>query len=258
MNPSGLCQCGCGRPAPLAQRTDKKRGYIKGQSVRFIPGHNNKPAENPIPLNTSGLCQCGCGRKTRVAPKTVRSKGWVKGEPIRFILGHSGNKPQPHYGPGPNPSGLCMCGCGGKTPLASCSDKGQGEIKGQPRRYVAGHQRRRQGPAYVVDPGTGCWEWQGSKDKRGYGLMRDGRRMRRAHIVMYEQKYGPVPDGKELDHFACDNPSCCNPDHVRAVTHAENMARYAQVRRQRMKDALPSQIVVSRNGDGTSRVEVFT
>jgi hypothetical protein len=36
-----LCECGmCGLPAPIAKRTDNRRGWIKGQPVRFInSGH---------------------------------------------------------------------------------------------------------------------------------------------------------------------------------------------------------------------------
>lgn len=37
-----LCQCGCGGVAPLAKQSETKRGYVKGQPMRFIPGHNMK------------------------------------------------------------------------------------------------------------------------------------------------------------------------------------------------------------------------
>ncbi len=37
-----LCECGCGLPAPIAQLTNKRLGYIKGQPVRFILGHQSK------------------------------------------------------------------------------------------------------------------------------------------------------------------------------------------------------------------------
>jgi hypothetical protein len=37
---SGLCQCGCGLPAPIAVETSKRYGYMKGQPKRFIHGHN--------------------------------------------------------------------------------------------------------------------------------------------------------------------------------------------------------------------------
>src|SRR4051812_44360766 len=35
-----LCECGCGRAAPVAARTDVRKGHVKGQPVRFIQGHN--------------------------------------------------------------------------------------------------------------------------------------------------------------------------------------------------------------------------
>lgn len=34
-----LCECGCGKPAPIARRTDEKLGYVKGKPVRFRRGH---------------------------------------------------------------------------------------------------------------------------------------------------------------------------------------------------------------------------
>jgi hypothetical protein len=34
-----LCQCGCRQPAPIASRTDRKAGYVKGEPKRFISGH---------------------------------------------------------------------------------------------------------------------------------------------------------------------------------------------------------------------------
>jgi hypothetical protein len=40
LNPSGLCQCGCGQPAPLAEQSVTARGYIRGEPVRFIRNHH--------------------------------------------------------------------------------------------------------------------------------------------------------------------------------------------------------------------------
>ncbi len=42
-----LCDCGCGDPAPVAKQTDKRRGQIKGASIRYINGHNAHGAEHP-------------------------------------------------------------------------------------------------------------------------------------------------------------------------------------------------------------------
>ena len=38
--PHGYCQCGCGQLAPIAPDTHRARGYVKGESRRFISGHN--------------------------------------------------------------------------------------------------------------------------------------------------------------------------------------------------------------------------
>jgi hypothetical protein len=47
-NPSGLCQCKCGQPAPIAEQSDTKRGIIKGQPRRFILGHHAKKGPNAV------------------------------------------------------------------------------------------------------------------------------------------------------------------------------------------------------------------
>ena len=37
---TGMCQCGCGQPAPVAQRNED--GYLKGEPKRFILGHSTR------------------------------------------------------------------------------------------------------------------------------------------------------------------------------------------------------------------------
>jgi hypothetical protein len=37
-----LCQCGCGKPAPISDKTDRKYGWTKGKPKRFIVGHRAK------------------------------------------------------------------------------------------------------------------------------------------------------------------------------------------------------------------------
>lgn len=37
-----LCECGCGLPAPIAKRTHRQIGHVKGQPTRFIHGHNSR------------------------------------------------------------------------------------------------------------------------------------------------------------------------------------------------------------------------
>ncbi len=70
----------------------------------------------------------------------------------------------------------------------------------------------------------GCWLWQGAKSW-GYGRMKVMGTMQQVHRVAWEAVNGPVPPGKELDHFVCDARSCANPSHCRSVTGRENTLR---------------------------------
>ncbi|MGO4763838.1 HNH endonuclease signature motif containing protein [Cupriavidus campinensis] len=71
---------------------------------------------------------------------------------------------------------------------------------------------------------NGCWEWVGSKDRKGYGRMWvRGRGNTPAHRASYEIHKGPIPDGFCVLH-ACDNPQCVNPDHLSLGSLADNNA----------------------------------
>ena len=77
---------------------------------------------------------------------------------------------------------------------------------------------------------TGCWEWQGAKHVRyPYGLfgytVQGKTKVFWVHRWVYEQLVGPVPDGLVLDHRVCDNPPCCNPDHLVPCTNRTNILR---------------------------------
>lgn len=75
-----------------------------------------------------------------------------------------------------------------------------------------------------VQRSPGCWVWTGGTNKKGYGdyAQLDGKRDR-AHRVAYRIEHGPIPPGRCVCH-ACDNPPCCNPDHLFLGTLAANNA----------------------------------
>lgn len=122
--------------------------------------------------------------------------------------------------------GLCRCGCGERTAIASRTTTSKGWVKGQPLKYLLGHNAALRVKWIEQDCGyeTPCWVYQGTKLPLGYGRVNRNRRETFAHIHEWEQVNGPVPEGLELDHL-CRVPACCNPAHLEAVTHAENMRR---------------------------------
>lgn len=86
--------------------------------------------------------------------------------------------------------------------------------------------------AMVVVDENGCHVFTGARE-RGYGRIgRGGGRGSGAdytHRVMYIAAHGSIPDGLHIDHL-CRNRSCCNPEHLEAVSQAENNRRAAAVK----------------------------
>lgn len=76
-------------------------------------------------------------------------------------------------------------------------------------------------PCPVASLNGPCHIFRGYKDKRGYGRVYSRETTSLVHKYVWEQLNGPVPDGLELDH-QCMVKSCCNPNHLRAVTHKVN------------------------------------
>lgn len=71
-----------------------------------------------------------------------------------------------------------------------------------------------------------CWNWHGTINARGYGVINDNGKNALAHRWGYEALIGPIPEGLQLDHL-CMVTNCVNPAHLEPVTNAENHRRAA-------------------------------
>jgi 5-methylcytosine-specific restriction endonuclease McrA len=67
--PVGFCRCGCGQQTPLAKKTERAKGRVKGQPLAFLRGHPKRIGAKPA-----------CVRK---AEGLARLREWNAGNPER-------------------------------------------------------------------------------------------------------------------------------------------------------------------------------
>jgi len=67
-----------------------------------------------------------------------------------------------------------------------------------------------------------CWNWQGAKNKDGYGLIKWGGITYNAHRISYIIFKKLIPINKHIRH-TCNNPSCINPKHLILGTASDNI-----------------------------------
>ena len=70
----------------------------------------------------------------------------------------------------------------------------------------------------------GCWSCNLASSRDGYCQKWDGTKLVPAHRFSYENKFGKIPLGMEIDHL-CKNVKCVNPEHLEVVTKLENIRR---------------------------------
>lgn len=66
---------------------------------------------------------------------------------------------------------------------------------------------------------NGCWIWPNAKR---YGSTTIDGKWYRTHRLAYLAYHGRI--GKQHVLHSCDNPPCCNPEHLFLGTHLDNMA----------------------------------
>lgn len=82
----------------------------------------------------------------------------------------------------------------------------------------------------------GCWEYNWARDANGYGRIGWQNRTWLAHRAAYALLVGPIPEGAHICHV-CDNPPCCNPDHLFIGDAKSNLADMAAKGRARNQNS---------------------
>lgn len=77
---------------------------------------------------------------------------------------------------------------------------------------------------------SGCWPWINAKTERGYGRFKIGYTEYRTHRIAFFLSRGK--DTKLLVCHSCDNPPCCNPEHLFEGTSKDNTDDYVAKGRQ--------------------------
>lgn len=67
-----------------------------------------------------------------------------------------------------------------------------------------------------------CWEWDACKTVDGYGHFRVNNGLYFVNRLVYYIHHNEDPGEFEVAH-TCNNPACCNPDHLELKTHIDNM-----------------------------------
>lgn len=79
---------------------------------------------------------------------------------------------------------------------------------------------------YIPEPNTGCFIWLGSLTRGNYGQfsvqINNKWLPRRAPRIAWLLYKGEIPNKTEVCH-TCDNPLCCNVDHLFLGSKSDNM-----------------------------------
>lgn len=73
-----------------------------------------------------------------------------------------------------------------------------------------------------TETAAGCLEYNGYRNELGYGQFRHNGKLHRTHRLAYANLIGELKDDEKVRH-KCDNPPCCNPDHLLKGSQADNV-----------------------------------
>ncbi len=116
-----------------------------------------------------------------------------------------------------------LCGCGESKWVISSRCKKCG--RDATRTGLGGRIKNKP----IRDEITGCLLWQGYVNPVSGYVAWNGKY---AHRVVYEQNFGPIPDGYEVDHVyarGCRYKHCIEPSHLEAVSKLENKMRQSNM-----------------------------
>lgn len=83
---------------------------------------------------------------------------------------------------------------------------------------------------------TGCSEWQGYLNDSGYGRCRLEGKKQLVHRFVYKYHNGEIQKGLCVLH-KCDNPKCCNIEHLYTGTEKDNALDMRNRKRQWLQRA---------------------
>ncbi len=87
----------------------------------------------------------------------------------------------------------------------------------------------------MYEPMTGCWIWTGAtRGNNHYGAIKISQtKSVLCHRLSYEMYKECIPDKLKVLH-TCDNPLCCNPNHLVVGTQLDNIQD--RVKKQRTRN----------------------
>jgi hypothetical protein len=103
---------------------------------------------------------------------------------------------------------------------------------------------------------SGCWEWQHNKDSRGYGQISINGVHWKSHRYSYHYFKGDIGNLNVL--HKCDNPSCCNPDHLFLGNQSDNAIDMIKKGRTTVAKTTPEKVLKIRDlfASGLKRKEI--